>query len=131
MQSLAGGVQGVYRRGRRALRAAQQRPDGERLHELRKRAKDLWHGAQLLRPAAPKRMKKLARRAHQLSDLLGEDHDLLVLRQRADYEAELFEHGEPELLRALIERRRSVLERDALALASRLYARKPRKLRLI
>jgi CHAD domain-containing protein len=130
MQLLTGGMQWVYRRGRRALRAAEKRPDGERLHELRKRAKDLWHSAQLLEPAAPKRMKKLARRGHRLSDLLGEDHDLLVLRERAEAQPELLEREELELLRALIDRRRNALEKDALALASRLYSRKPRKLRL-
>ena len=62
------GFERIYRRGRRALKAARKDPDTETFHELRKRAKDLWHAAQILRPAAPKAMKELARRAHALSD---------------------------------------------------------------
>src|SRR5689334_16993125 len=77
--ALAPGFERIYRRGRRALRAARKKPDAEHLHELRKRAKDLWHAAQVARPVTPKRMKKLASRAHRLSDLVGEHHDLAVL----------------------------------------------------
>jgi hypothetical protein len=39
-------------------------------HELRKRAKYLWCAAQIVRPAAPKKMKRIARRAHET---LGSD----------------------------------------------------------
>src|SRR5207244_130714 len=79
-ERLGPGLEQVYRRGRKALRAARRDPSVENLHELRKRAKDLWHAGQLLQECQPKRAKQLARRAHALSDLLGEDHDLAVLR---------------------------------------------------
>jgi CHAD domain-containing protein len=127
-ESLLGGLEQIYRRGRRATRVARNRPDTENLHELRKRAKDLWHATQLLRPVSPKRMKALSRRAHRLSDLLGDDHDLSVLLDHARAQPELFGPGELELLATLIERRRKVLRRAALARAARLYRRKPGKL---
>jgi CHAD domain-containing protein len=123
---LAPGFQRMYRRGRRALRAARKDTDTEHLHELRKRAKDLWHGAQVLRPADPKRMKKLARRAHDLSDVVGEDHDLAVLLDGARRRADTLAPGELELLDGLVGRRRARLQRKALALGRRVYARKPR-----
>ena len=72
----------------------------EALHELRKRAKDLWHAAQVVRPIAPKRMKKLARRAHRLSDLAGEDNDLAVLYDGAGRRSGALDPGELELLGA-------------------------------
>jgi CHAD domain-containing protein len=128
-KSLAGGLERLYRRGRRALRAASAEPSTQNLHELRKRTKDLWHAAQLLRPASPKQMKKLGRRAHRLADLLGDDHDLAVLLDRARVQPELLEPGELELLAALVGRRRERLQREALARAERLYRRKPRKLK--
>ena len=127
-ESLLGGLEQIYRRGRRAAGVASDRPSTENLHELRKRAKDLWHATQLLRPVSPKRMKALSRRAHRLSDLLGDDHDLSVLLERARAQPELFDPGELELLAALIKGRRKVLRREALARAARLYRRKPRKL---
>jgi CHAD domain-containing protein len=119
------GFERIYRRGRRALRAAREDPDTETLHELRKRAKDLWHAAQVLRPAAPKAMKRLARRAHALSDLVGDDHDLAVLRAAARERHATLAPGELALLERLIARRRARLQRRALAQARRVYARKP------
>lgn len=93
-----------------------------------KRVKDLWHASQLLRPAAPKRMKKLAGRAHRLSELLGDDHDLAVLRDRVAVNPGLFDDADS--LRALlgaIDRRRASLQREALALGERLYKRPPKR----
>src|SRR5205085_9146441 len=58
-EALAEGLERIYRRGRRATRAAQADPDADHRHELRKRAKDLWHAAQLLRAVDRKRMRKL------------------------------------------------------------------------
>lgn len=127
-QALAPGLEHVYRRGRRALRTAEHEPSTEHLHELRKRVKDLWYAAQLLRPTAPKRMRKMARRAHHVSDLLGQDHDLAVLAERAESQAELLSVPELETLKASIAHRREQLQRDALARAERLYKRKPREL---
>ena len=122
------GFERIYRRGRRALKAAREGPDTESLHELRKRAKDLWHAAQVLRPAAPKAMKRLARRAHALSDVVGEDHDLAVLRAAARERQATLARGELALLEGLVARRRRCLQRTALAQGRRLYARKPAKL---
>jgi CHAD domain-containing protein len=115
----------IYRRGRRALRVAADEPTTENLHELRKRAKDLWHAAQILRPAAPRRLKRLAKEAHELSDLLGDDHDLAVLRVAARERVESLQPGELAVLEALIGRRRARLQRRALRCGRRVYARKP------
>jgi DNA-binding response OmpR family regulator len=84
--------------------------------------------AQLLRPAAPKRMKQLARRAHALSDVVGEDHDLAVLRAAARERHATLAPGELALLERLIARRRRRLQRKALAQGRRVYARKPAQL---
>jgi CHAD domain-containing protein len=125
---LAPGFERIYRRGRRALKLARKEPDTETLHELRKRAKDLWHAAQILRPAATKAMKGLARRAHALSDVVGDDHDLAVLRAAAREHHATLAPGELALLERLIARRRARLQRTALAQARRVYARKPAEL---
>jgi CHAD domain-containing protein len=123
---LAPGFERIYKRGRRALKAARQDPSDESMHELRKRAKDLWHAAQILRPVSPRRMKRLARRAHTLSDLLGDDHDLAVLLDAARERYRTLGRGELALLRALVGRRRARLQRAALACGRRVYGPKPR-----
>jgi CHAD domain-containing protein len=128
---LSAGLRRIYRRGRRAYLEARKNPTTERLHEWRKRVKDLWHAAQILRPADPKRLRPLARDAHGLSDLLGDDHDLAVLRAEAlRGRREYFvDSAERDALTALIDRRRAELRRAALDLGAKVYARKPRALR--
>lgn len=127
LRSLAPGFERIYRRGRRAQRIAAAGASTEAMHDLRKRAKDLWHAAQVLRAAGPKPMKKLARRAHSLSDVAGEDHDLAVLLAGARERAHTLRPGELALLDALVVRRRAALQQDALARGRRVYGRKPRK----
>jgi len=124
---LAPGFKRIYRRGRRALRAARDETTTENLHELRKRAKDLWHAAQVLRPAAPKKLKRLARRAHDLSDVVGNDHDLAVLLEAARQRPHALATGECELLTSIVRRRRAVLQRTALERGRKVYKRKPRR----
>jgi CYTH domain-containing protein/CHAD domain-containing protein len=126
LDALASGLRRIYRRGRKALAAIDEQSGDEALHELRKRAKDLWYASQILTPAAPKKTKKMAKRAHKLSDLIGEDHDLAVLQQTAERHREHLGEAERGALRELIERRRAELQRRALASAERLYRRKPR-----
>ena len=127
-EALTEGLERVYGKARRARRRAQRHPTPENLHELRKRTKDVWHAGQLLSPVAPKRISNLRRRAHKLGDVLGSEHDLTVLLERAERTPEAFAPGELELLRRHADRRRQALRRDALARAAKLYRRKPRKL---
>jgi len=123
---LVGGFERIYRRGRRAWRRARKKPGTETLHELRKRAKDTWHAAEILTPLRPKRMEKLARRAHRLADAAGEDHDLAVLLEAARERAGTLPTADLALLETLIEKRRARLQRQALSRGKRLYAAKPR-----
>jgi CHAD domain-containing protein len=126
--ALAGGLERLYANARRARRRAKREPAPERLHELRKRTKDVWYAAQLLSPVLSSPVGKLRRRAHRLADVLGEHHDLIVLLERADSMREAFGPGELELLHARAERRMRALEREGLDRAAKLYRRKPRKL---
>jgi DNA-binding response OmpR family regulator len=81
--------------------------------------------AQVLRPAAPKAMKELGRRAHALSEVVGDDHDLAVLRGAARERHATLAPGELALLERLVARRRRRLQRRALAHGRRVYGRRP------
>jgi CHAD domain-containing protein len=126
--ALAPGLRRIYSRGRRDYRAARNEPGSETLHELRKRLKDLWYAGQIVRPASPKRMRRMTRRARELSDLIGEDHDLAMLGQRASERDKFDDDAAARELVKLIERRSDELEREAMRLAKRLFRKKPRKL---
>lgn len=126
--SLAEGFRKIYKKGRRARRQAEAEPTAENLHELRKRAKDLWHAAQLLERMCPGKFKRLAKEAHRLSDLLGDDHDLCVLLDYASRHPTLLRRGELGLLESVIGLRSQSLRRQAFDCAAELYRRKPARM---
>ena len=122
------GLRRVYGRGRKGLRAACEDPTAENLHEVRKRVKDLWHASELLHAAHPKRMKRLARDLHELSGLLGDHHDLSVLRDYAEVNPQLFtDMTARATLLAVLDRRSDALQRRALKLGRQLYKRPPKR----
>jgi hypothetical protein len=79
-----------------------------------------------MRPGAPKKMKKLAKRTHALSDLLGDDHDLAELRRSVERHPDRFDDRAGQLaLLAVIDRRRNALQQQAFASGRELYRSKP------
>jgi len=127
-EGLTPGLERIYRRGRKRMRAARAEPSTENLHEWRKRVKDLWHATQIVRPASPNRLRQLGKRVHDLSDLLGDDHDLAVLRDYVEAHPQCFPDEETRLaVQALIDRRRQALQRQAFVLGKRIFKRPPKQ----
>jgi CHAD domain-containing protein len=123
---LGAGLRRTYSQGRRAFERAKARPGDERLHECRKKAKYLWHQLQILAPLGRASRAVLAAEAHELTDLLGDDHDLAVLRERATEARDVFPNAATrDALLVLIDRRRAYLQKRALQLGLRLYEKKP------
>ncbi len=121
---VAPAVTRTYRRGRRAMKEAEAHRGEDGFHEWRKRAKDLWYELRLLSCAWPGPLEATAEEAHKLTDLLGDHHDLTVLRE------DLRERnlGEATMaLEAAIGRRQDELAADALSLGHRLYAEPPKQ----
>jgi CHAD domain-containing protein len=161
IEAIEPALERLYRSGRQRMRRAERAggPGGRRLHEWRKRVKDLRYAAEMLQrkqePAGKrlrdrvgaepdkrerKRAKKAkakfiaqaARRADDLGELLGQEHDLMVLAQRVRAEAKATRaSGAPgpgtrkALLKAIAKRRRRLRKR-ALRDGARLYQRKPK-----
>jgi CHAD domain-containing protein len=123
----------IYRSGRRRVPSARTMPPDEALHEWRKQVKYLRYALKMLRPIAPGPLGALERRARELSDRLGEAHDLALLaRQVSVYGAirgarARRTDGLQELL-DVIERRRERLASAALAEGELLYRGQPRAL---
>jgi hypothetical protein len=71
----------VYKRGRNRLFDAYAAPSPDNFHEWRKRTKYLWYHVRILRPLWPAVLEELANEIHELSNLLGLDHDLAVFHE--------------------------------------------------
>lgn len=97
----------------------------EGLHDWRKRIKYHWMHLQLLRDVWPAPVKARLKDAKTLSDTIGDDHDLVVLRDLVigatgdDIASDI----ERSLLLALIGQRQAELRADALRLGAHLCDR--------
>jgi hypothetical protein len=108
--------------------SADCKPSGKPWAKDERKRMDERHSRQSKRAAKrSRRMAKLARRADRLGEMLGEEHDLMLLAGRVRGHGPLKRHRKrtrKRLLRA-ISRRRARLRKRALRDGERLYARKP------
>ncbi|MET0304944.1 MAG: CHAD domain-containing protein [Solirubrobacterales bacterium] len=126
-QLVGPGIDRAYRRGRREMRRAAEEPSGANMHQWRKRAKDLWYHLRILRDARPKALRESLDQADRLADVLGDHHDLTVLRDDL-LRRELPLAERPALVAAIAERQ-AELAGAAFDLGERLYAKKPKAFR--
>ena len=116
----------VYRRARSASADARKSPGAETMHELRKATQELRYSSSILRAASPKLLGKLNSRATALSDLIGLERDLLLLRDAVRERASMLPPSDQDRLEGLIAARRKQLRRKALKRARKLYSDRPR-----
>ncbi len=125
--ALEDGLRRTYRRGSERFAEAREDPTDERMHEARKRVKDLWYHARILEPVWPGPMDQLIEATDELGDRLGEDHDLAVLADTARALAcEGADGGAGETALTLAEDRRAELRSEIWPLGRRVYADKPK-----
>lgn len=110
----------LYARGVKALAKSREGHDDERLHDLRKRVKDRWHLARLLKNRWPGDDKARVKKLDRLGELLGADHDLAVLAQKLDGESGKGKQSRKAAC-AVIARRRAKLQKRAFKLADKLF----------
>jgi CHAD domain-containing protein len=119
------GLRRAYRDGRKANVRARKKPTVTNLHDWRKRAKDLWYHLRLLEQTAPHTVRAHAEDAHVLTELLGDDHDLAVLRESlVTGSAEVPADTAPVV--AAIDHRRETLQEEAFFMGQRIYAESPK-----
>lgn len=126
-QVIGGGLERIYRGGKQAMKAAADARADEDLHEWRKQVKYLWHQLQILEPAWPGPLAKLADQAHKLADHLGDDHDLAVLRSKVIAQIHAFEGRDYDALIAVLDRRRKQLQDRAFKLGARVFEEPPER----
>lgn len=74
------GIALTYSKCQEAMKKAYKKPSTANFHEWRKRSKYLRYEVDFLRDIWKKPMKTLEKELHQLTDYLGDDHDLAVLK---------------------------------------------------
>lgn len=112
------GVCKTYQDGRVELRKAFKAPTDERLHEFRKTVQAHWRHMALLSRAWPEAFAVRTTAAHDLSQILGNDHDLAMLK----IAAARLRKKERQAVLGLCERRQKALRKLAEPLSRRLFA---------
>jgi CHAD domain-containing protein len=108
--------------GQDAFEDAKKNPSPEKLHEWRKRSKDLLYQLSILKPARPRPISRLIRRLKRLTEKLGDYHDL-VMFDGAIKNANL-NANEKEILEAMILAHRNKLSQNAFLRAEKVHNRR-------
>ncbi|HEY6825031.1 MAG TPA: CHAD domain-containing protein [Steroidobacteraceae bacterium] len=115
----------TYRKGRRCARSNARHASGPTLHEWRKRAKCLRNQLELIAPLQHASVAAMSAKLHELSDHLGEEHDLAVLADLAQRNGRQLGRKTDCALQKVIEKRRRKMRKRAFAVGLPIYAEKP------
>ena len=124
-KAIKAGLLRSYERGRSAFARARRTRSLDDLHAWRKRVKDLWYHQRLLTSICGPTARGLAKDAHRLADLLGDDHDLALLREEVAQDV-MPVAGDLSAVVQLIDHRRDELQTEAVAIGERVYAESPK-----
>ncbi|MGE0055492.1 MAG: CHAD domain-containing protein [Hyphomicrobium sp.] len=120
---IVGGLEGTYRKARRAFAHAYSKPEDELFHELRKAVQ--WHQRHmaLLSRAWPEFFNMRIAACRELAELLGDDHDLSELIDLVERRGD--DTLDTSRIVALARNRQAELRSAARALSERLFAERP------
>jgi CHAD domain-containing protein len=124
--SVGPGITRVYRRGRRAMRAAERVPAEPTFHEWRKRVKYLRYQVEALNLLWPNVLGAFEASLGELADVLGDEHDLAVLGRLVQSDRMLLPvDGERYAFLTAVARQRIALQRRAFGIGRLAYAETP------
>ncbi len=121
------GIKKTYRRGRRRQAEASTGGSVEVFHDWRKRVKYLWYQIRLVQDSASGILEPLSGVLHNLSDGLGDAHNLAGLTQHVARFSGQVPPDECQAMMKTAKRRRSELENRTLRAGRRLYVERPRE----
>jgi CHAD domain-containing protein len=126
--AIAPGLERTFRSGQKAFAQVLAHPSPENYHEWRKRVKDHWYHVRLLEDVWIEVMQAYERSLKDLETWLGDDHNLVVLREKVVSEPVFYGGGkETDLFLSFVDKYEKELRGNALSLGERIYAEKPRQ----
>lgn len=121
LSAVSEGVIDAYRRARRAMDRAAASGDSADYHRWRKHTKYLWSQVRLIEAWSPSLLGTLPEPLKELSDLLGDAHDLVVLADRVARMGPTLGARQRKATRRRAARRRADLEKHARRLGARVF----------
>ena len=127
-QAIAPGLKITFRRGRKIMATAYKDPRPENYHQWRKRVKDLWYQVRLIENLWAGVVQAHEASLKQLETWLGEDHNLVVLREKLESKPEDYgDDKDVRLFLTLAGEYQKELRENAMSLGRRIYEEKPRQ----
>ena len=129
-RAIGKGITTTYRKARRALATVHDDPTPERFHEWRKQVKLLANELKIVGRAVPELATRYLAKVEKLGEILGEVHDLDCAAATTERHPRWFgTDADCEAVRGLVAEHRVVLEREAFALATAVFAGRARDVR--
>ena len=126
--AVAPGLAATFKQGRRAFASAYENPLPENFHEFRKRAKDHWYHIRLFQNLWTPALAKYESSLKSLEQALGDDHNLVVLRETiAANPASFTNSHDLETAFALMDNYQRELRIEARVIGERIYGQRPRE----
>lgn len=127
-QAIAPGLENTYRRGRKAMAAAQKSARPEDFHDWRKRVKDHWYHVRLLENLWTEVMQAHEASLKNLETWLGDDHNLVVLCAKLGNEPEKYgDEKSVQLFLTLAGQHQKELRENSISLGERVFEEKPKQ----
>jgi CHAD domain-containing protein len=125
-RALAPGLEESYRRARRMMMVAWSKPSPSHFHVWRRYVKDHWFHVRLLEGRCGYHLMAYERRIEALDGVLGEYHNVILLRDVLVNDVHLSREETAGCLR-VIARYQRLLRRHAETLGVRIYTERPRR----
>lgn len=119
-------IKRVYKRGYKAILKCEKSPSAANYHEWRKRVKYLWYQLRLLEDLWPNFFESWEDEVHKLANFLGDDHDLMVLKQRIEEDVFDIKEKQKELALAIILKASEDHRKKAHEIGKLIYAEEPK-----
>jgi len=124
--AIAPGLEASFRRARKAMMTAWTRPTAAHYHAWRRYVKDHWFHVRLLEGRCGNRLLVYQRRLEALDGVLGEYHNLVLLRDVLVTDSAVTRTETARCLRVVASYQR-LLRQHAQSLGARIYSEKPRR----
>ncbi|MBV9508459.1 MAG: CHAD domain-containing protein [Acidobacteriia bacterium] len=126
--ALEPGLEKTFRKGLAAFHQVEKHPSPENYHDWRKRVKDHWYHIRLLQNIWTEWMRGYETALRDVETWLGDDHNLVILRERLIAQPDLFGKEETtELVLDSVDKYQKELRDNAVSFGKRMYREKPRQ----